>query len=220
MHNIKKNTKKMNKLDKFNFKSTKNVKLNKDIKPIKDVNLNSVIDYKKSYRQIILELENIKHNETELLKKVNYELKKDHLKKKKVFRQVEHFSFNDFAQIMIGCCVFGLPAFINVSFWDYLPLLRSSFLVMIHLFFILCVILALNYEFREGLNFDFWFIKMLMKRFFFTYFSVFMVIILLLTLVNKLNYDLTNLMVFRHFIAAQSVGMFGAITFTFLKKND
>ncbi|MFT4303140.1 MAG: hypothetical protein ACMXYG_01125 [Candidatus Woesearchaeota archaeon] len=164
------------------------------------------------------EIHDIKRKENLLLKRIDYDIHKDTFKKRQIFREVEHFSFNDFSQIAIGCCVFGLPAFINTSFWDYLPGVATSFLVLIHLFFILCVILALNYEFRDNFKINMWFIKMLFKRFFFTYFSVLMVILLLLVLVNKLTYELYNIEVFRNFIAAQSVGMFGAVTFSFLKK--
>ena len=169
--------------------------------------------------EIIEELHEIEKKEEELLDKVNWEIRKSRIEKNKRYREVEHFSFKDFVQIMIGCCVFGLPAFINTSFWDYLPNLSTHMLSYIHCFFMVCVILALNYEFREIFTLKKgWFVKMLLKRFFFTYFSVFMIITILLILVVKMGYSITNLDVLRHFLAAQSVGMFGAVTFTFLKR--
>lgn len=171
-----------------------------------------------SKEELKQELREIKKKEEQLIKKLDTELDKEEIKKRKNYFEVMHLKFSDFAQIVIGCCVFGLPAFINTSFWDYLPGMDTALLFYIHLFFIGCVILALNYEFRETFSLNKWFLKMLFKRFFYTYFSVFMVVTLLLVLVNKINYDLTVLLVFRHFLAAQSVGMFGAVTFSFLKK--
>jgi hypothetical protein len=221
--NNKVNNKKVNikkkKITVSNKKSNK--QLNKKLNSLSNKSLNNdvlSISKEKDYNKIMSELEDIKLKEIELLKKISYDINKENIKKKKLYRQVEHFSFNDFAQIMIGCCVFGLPAFINTSFWEYIPKIRTDLLIWIHLFFILCVLLALNYEFRENFSLNSWFFKMLLKRFFFTYFSVFMIILLLLGLVNKMTYSLENILVFRNFIAAQSVGIFGAITFSFLKK--
>jgi hypothetical protein len=168
--------------------------------------------------ELTLELEDIRKKEDELLNKINREFDRAKLEKRKTYFEVMHLSFNDFSQIVIGCCVFGLPAFINTSFWDYLPEVDTLLLVYIHFFFLSCVIVALNYEFRDNFSFNSWFFKMLLKRFFYTYFSVLMVILFLLVLVNKVNYSLTNLEVFRNYLAAQSVGVFGAVTFSFLKK--
>jgi len=174
---------------------------------------------KKRKIEIVDELELIEKKEEELLDKVNWEIKKSSIEKRKRYKEVEHFTFKDFAQILIGCCVFGLPAFINTSFWDYLPNVGTHLLFYIHSFFMVCVILALNYEFREIFNLkQAWFIKMLFKRFFYTYFSVFIVVVILLILVTKMGYTLTNFDIFRNYLAAQSVGMFGAVTFTFLKR--
>lgn len=172
-----------------------------------------------SQKKILKEIDEIKRKEDELIGTVQKDIQKDTERKAKVAKLVEHFSFNDFAQIMIGVCVWGLPAFINDSFWNYLPVVDTAFLIAIHTFFMLCVFLALNYEFRESFTLkSFWFTKMLLKRFFYTYFSVMMIVVLLLLLVDQINYGFTNLLVFRNFIASQSVGMFGAVTFTFLKK--
>ena len=171
-----------------------------------------------SKEQLIHEIEDIKEKEEELIHKIDTDLNKEEIKKRKTYFEVMHLSFNDFAQIVIGCCVFGLPAFINTSFWDYLPLIDTSLLFYIHVFFAGCVLLALNYEFRDTVTMNIWFIRMLLKRFFYTYVSVFMVVGLLLILVTKIHYDLTILEVVRNSLAAQSVGMFGAVTFSFLKK--
>ncbi|MFT4297790.1 MAG: hypothetical protein ACMXX5_01220 [Candidatus Woesearchaeota archaeon] len=225
----KKNKANKNNIDKENINNINKSNFNKDINKNNNrlnsnknnsniSSANAGLSSRKTYSEILCELEEIKEKESELLKKINYDIRKDEIKKKKIFRDVERFSFNDFAQIMIGCCVFGLPAFINTSFWEYLPAVRTDLLFYIHLFFILCVLLALNYEFRDNFNVDLWFFKMLMKRFFYTYFSVLMIILLLLGLVNKMSYSLPNILILRHFLAAQSVGVFGAITFSFLKK--
>ena len=175
--------------------------------------------------EILQELQNIrkdekdiKRREQQVLRKLDIDLHKDKFKQRKLFYEVSHFRYGDFSQIVIGCSVFSLPAFINTSFWDYLPEVHTYLLVGIHLFFALCVLLALNFEYRDDINLQPWFGIMLLKRFFYTYFSVMMVVILLLVLVNKLTYSVTLLEVFRNFIAAQSVGLFGAVTFSFLKK--
>lgn len=160
----------------------------------------------------------IKRREQQVLRKLDLTLHHDEVKQRKLFYEVSHFRYGDFSQIVIGCSVFSLPAFINTSFWDYLPGVHTSLLIGIHLFFALCVLLALNFEYRDSIDFNQWFGRMLLKRFFYTYFSVAMVVLLLLVLVNKLTYSLILMEVFRNFIAAQSVGLFGAVTFSFLKK--
>ncbi len=164
------------------------------------------------------ELDEIREKEEKLLRQISKDINKDKIQQQKTFKEVEHFSFNDFSQILIGCCVFGLPTFINTSFWDYIPHMKTNLLFYIHAFFILAVVLALNYEFRDSISADPWFLRKLVMRFFFTYFSVFMIIVLLLILVNKMTYSLTNIEILRNYLAAQSVGMFGAVTFSFLKK--
>ncbi|MFT4343705.1 MAG: hypothetical protein ACMXYE_03070 [Candidatus Woesearchaeota archaeon] len=162
--------------------------------------------------------EDIKKKELRLLTKLDIVTKKDDFQRHKLFYEVAHFSYTDFSQIMIGCAVFSLPALINVSFWEFLPEMTTILMFFVHLFFLACVILALNFEYRNKIDSNKWFAIMLMKRFFYTYFSTAMIIILMLIMVGKISYALPNIDVFRHFLAAQSVGIFGAVTFSLLKR--
>ena len=160
----------------------------------------------------------IQKKERRLLAKLDIVTKKDDFNRHKLFYEVAHFSYADFSQIVIGCAVFSLPALINTSFWEFLPQISTPLMVQVHLFFALCVILALNFEFRERIDSNKWFALMLMKRFFYTYFSTAMIVILMLVMVGNISYSLPNIDVFRHFLAAQSVGVFGAVTFALLKR--
>jgi len=160
----------------------------------------------------------IKERERELLDRVEFDIHKSELGRKKMFHEIAHFRYSDFSQMIIGCSVFSLPAFINTSFWEYIPLIETNLLIYIHLFLMICVMLAINFEFRDNINTDFWFARMLVKRFFYTYVTVGMVVGLLMILVGKAHYSFVTLDVIRNFLSAQSVGLFGAVTFTFLKK--
>ena len=149
-----------------------------------------------------------------------FESKKTKLDNIKLKREIKHFHFMDFAQIVIGVGAFGLPAIINTSFWDYIPNVDLSDMIFIHLFFLFCVIIATNYQFRKDLPFgDNWFMIMLTKRIFYTYVSVFMAITALMVLVGELNMQMTMYEYLLNTIAAQNVGLVGAVTFSFFKKG-
>ncbi|HDP74250.1 MAG TPA: hypothetical protein ENN46_04860 [Candidatus Woesearchaeota archaeon] len=170
-------------------------------------------------KQILSQLNRIEHGEKLLLKKINKTVDKGKVDDpRQAYFSIVHLSFNDFAQAVIGCCVFGLPAFINLSFWDYVDLMATNSIFFVHIFFSLCVMIALNYEFRNNFSFDKWFSRMLAKRFLYNYFSVMIIVVIILISLNKVNLAMTNLEVFRHFLIAQSVGLFGAVTFSFLKR--
>jgi uncharacterized membrane protein len=167
------------------------------------------------HKKIEAEIKKIHKKEGLLLNKLN---KSRSSAQQKICRQVMHFTFDDFAQAVIGCCVFSLAPFLDTDPWNFLPSIKTGLLVGAHLFFMACVFIALNYEFRNNLKLNIWFLKLLIKRFFYTYFSVMMVVSLILLLVNRMGYSLTNLEVFRNFLMVQSVGLFGATTYSFLKK--
>ncbi len=170
-------------------------------------------------KKILSQLNRIEHGEKVLLKKINKTVEKGKVDDpRKAYFSIVHLSFNDFAQAVIGCCVFGLPAFINLSFWDYVDLMHTSSIFFVHIFFSFCVVIAQNYEFRNTFSFDKWFSRMLAKRFLYTYFSVLIVIVVILISLNKIELAMTNLDVVRHLLIAQSVGLFGAVTFSFLKR--
>lgn len=150
-----------------------------------------------------------------------FERRKAQLDNLKLKREIKHFQFLDFAQIVIGVGVFGLPAIINTSFWDYLPNIQLTDMLMVHIFFLLCAVIAINYQFRQDLPFgDGWFVHMLTKRIFYTYVSVFIAVIFMMTLVGKLYMSMSMHDFLLHTLATQNVGLVGAVTFTFFKKRE
>lgn len=161
------------------------------------------------------ELVEIRKKEDELLEKLNRKKRPD----LKLKAQVRQFSFMDFSQAMVGAGVFGLPALINTSFWGYLPEITTWNMFMVHLFFIACVYITLNYDFRSVFTYDEKFLSKLTLRFFYMYLSVGIVIFILLFMLGKLHPDLNVLESLRNFLAAQSVGLVGAVTFTFIAKG-
>ncbi|MGM5485464.1 MAG: hypothetical protein ACQEP1_06360 [Nanobdellota archaeon] len=149
------------------------------------------------------------------------ERKKRIASKIKLKRQVKHFKFSDFAQAVIGVGVFGLPALINTSFWNYIPKVNLEFLFYIHLFFVFCAVIGKNYQFRSDLPLDDkWFMTLFGKHVVYMYTSVLIVIFFMLVLLNRVSLDMTMYDFLKNFLAAQSVGVIGAVTFTFFKKDD
>lgn len=163
-------------------------------------------------------LEDVKREEGLILTKFNRYLDKEKIISRKAYLEVMHFTFNDFAQAIIGSCVFSFAPFLDTDPWGYLPIINTKFLFSIHLFFVFCVFIALNYEFRNNFKLDFWFLKLLLKRLFYIYFSVLMVMCLIVIMINRINYQTSLLDVSRNLLAIQSVGLLGAVTFSFLKK--
>ena len=149
------------------------------------------------------------------------EKKKKAIVKQKLKKEIKHFHFKDFSQIVIGVSVFGLPALINTSFWDYLPRVSLEFLLYVHIFFIFSAVIATNYQFRDNFDLkDKWFMTMFIKRVFYIYISVMITMTILVVLVNKVSFDMKMYDFLKNFLAAQSVGIVGAVTFTFFKKED
>ena len=168
---------------------------------------------------LIEKISRIEKEEEEILQQLTKSQREEEHKKQQILQGIKHFTFNEYAQIVIGTCVFGIPAIFSPDMWDILPRVNVMFLFYIHLFFLACVFLALNYEFRDDFNLNASFLKLLAKRFYYVYFSVAMVVVLLLTLLDKLAYHLTMLEITKNFISTQSVGLFGAVTFSFLKQD-
>jgi hypothetical protein len=175
-------------------------------------------DIKSREKVIKKELDEIKVKEEVLLTKLNKDLGQAELKSRQSYLQVMHFTFNDFAQATIGSCVFSFAPFLDTDPWTYLPEINTAFLFFIHMFFVLCVFVALNYRFRDKFTLDFWFLRLLAKRMFYLYFSVMMVMLLVIVLIHRITYATTLLDAARNLLAMQVVGLFGAITFSFLRK--
>lgn len=167
---------------------------------------------------LLQELEDIKRREGIIIQELNQEINKDKIEEQKRKTQVKHFTFADFCQSVIGVAVFGLPAFINTSFWDYIPKLDLGSLILAHIFFLSCFTIALNYEFRKDFSWDTLFIINLLKRVFFTYISVMIAVCVILILAKKILLNMQNFFILKNFLIGQSVGLVGAITFSFLRK--
>lgn len=148
--------------------------------------------------------------------------KKEELARKIRRRQeIKHFRFTDFAQTIIGVGVFGLPSIINTSFWDYIPRTTLGFMFVVHLFFVFAMVIALNYRFRDNLSLkDRTFNYLFAKRIFYVYFSVMMSVMILLVLVRQVSMDMPLWQFLKNFFAAQSVGLVGAVTFSFFKSSS
>jgi len=165
------------------------------------------------------EIKKIESTENKIYDDVEYVRYKDKYLKSKLLSRVKKFTFSDFAQAVIGTAVFSLPAFINTSFWDYVPKISTTNLVITHLFFVFCIFIALNYTFRESFSFNIYFFADLIRRMFYLYVSVLITVIILLWMIERILPLEQIIGVLRSFLIAQSVGLIGAVTFSFFSKN-
>lgn len=175
-------------------------------------------EIKSKEKILVKELDKVKEKEQLLINKINQDLNKEKILSRKAYLEVMHFTFNDFAQATIGSCVFSFAPFLDSDPWAYLPNISTKFLFSIHIFFLICVFIALNYKFRDNFKLDMWFLRLLAKRLFYIYFSVMIVMCLILVMINRLTYQMTTLEAFRNLLTIQTVGLFGATVFSFLKK--
>lgn len=169
-------------------------------------------------KELLKRLSEIRKKEITLLKEITYDLNKEKIAEKKVYKEIEAFTFIDFARIVIGCSLFTLISFIDTDVWNSLPLESMGMIVFLHIFLCICTLIALNYEYRSNVSYDPWFIRMLLKQFFYTYVSVFMTMAVIMLLVHRMTYDLTLFEITKNVIAAQSAGMLGAVAFSLLHK--
>lgn len=148
--------------------------------------------------------------------------KKKHKKQKiELKRRIKHFRFTDFAQAVVGVGVFAMPAILDSSFWEFIDSMSLRLVIYVHLFFLFCAIIALNYQFRDDFSLkDHFFLIMFIKRVFYVYMSVVIVISMILSIIGKAGFSMTIYSVLRYFFAAQTAGLLGAVTFSFFKKVD
>jgi len=158
--------------------------------------------------KILDRLEKDEKIERKILKKV--EKKKTHENK------VKKFDFADFGQIVVGAIVFGVPTLFTPDFWVFLNNIPTYKVLMLHLFFLLCVVITINYAFRKSFSFNKKFLKQLSKRLFYIYITVMLTIVILLWGFQKISPDMLTLDFLRYVIATHSVGMVGAVTFDFI----
>ena len=110
--------------------------------------------------------------------------------------------------------MWGISIIVNPDIWQFISGLKWQSLLILHLFFVICFFVVLNYEYRTTFAFDRSFLFDLTKRMLFVYLSVVVGIIFLLALVHKLE----GPDIFKNFLTGQSVGLMGASTFSFFKK--
>jgi uncharacterized membrane protein len=138
-----------------------------------------------------------------------------------VRKHIKHFRFKDFAQITIGAGLFGLPAVLTPDLWTFIIDVKLLNLFILHVFFFMCTVIALNYEYRDDIKFDDKiYVMNLGKRIFFTWVTVMMGSIFMLALLGMMNFDFTVEHVLKNFFAVQSIGLIGGVTFSFFKKED
>lgn len=169
-------------------------------------------------KEVAKAIERLEQDEIHILESLEEARKREDRIDKERLNKIKHFSMGDFAQTIIGSTIFSMAAIINTSFWEYLPNVKTKFLFFFHIVIMVCFMIALNYEYRDSMNYDKVFLKRLFKRGFYVYFSSMMMITLLLVLVNKINLNLANVDVARNYLAAMSMGLVGSVTFSFLKK--
>jgi len=160
----------------------------------------------------------IKAEEDLILKRLDLELQKEKLQKLKRLEKLRHFNFGDFAQVIIGVLVFGLPPMLSPDLWGYMENITTLMLIGVHLLVVACVIIALNYEFRENFNWNPRFYKRLFKRMFYVYTSTIMIVFILLVLIRQVTFETPNIDALRNYFTGMSLGLVGAVTFSFLKK--
>jgi hypothetical protein len=164
------------------------------------------------------DIEDIKKKERIIIKELDQELNKGKVAEQERKFSVKHFTFADFCQSAIGVGVFGLQTIVNPDIWSFISDLDIKAIILLHIFFIICFFVALNYEFRKDFSFDIVFLRNLLKRVFFIYISVLITVAIILIVVEKLSLSMQNYDVLKNVIIAQSAGLVGAITFSFLRK--
>ena len=160
----------------------------------------------------------IKAEEDLILKRLNLELQKEKLQNLKRLEKLKHFTFGDFAQVVIGVIAFSLPPMLSPDLWGYMENVTTLMLIGVHLLVVACFIIALNYEFRDNFNWNPRFYKRLFKRVFYVYTSTIIIVFVLLVMIHQLTFETPNIDALRNCLTGMSIGLVGAVTFSFLKK--
>ena len=153
-------------------------------------------------------------------------LEHDRRHKKNTLRTLREFHFADFARTVVGTTMFSAPVLVYTrDFFDLINSLPDTWtykLFIAHLFFVFCVFITLNYSYRSTFTLDKEYLKQLAHRLLLIYMTVVGTIILLLWAFNIITEDISTLRLIRYVISAASLGIVGAVTFSFLagEKND
>ncbi len=141
-------------------------------------------------------------------------------KKKDVIRIIREFHFSDFARTVVGTTMFSAPVLVYTrDFFDLINSLPDNWtpkLFLVHFFFVFCVFITLNYSYRSTFSLEKEYLKQLAHRLLLIYMTVIGTILLLLWAFNIINDDITTLRLIRYVVSAASLGIVGAVTFSFL----
>ena len=163
-------------------------------------------------RQELLELERREDQVLKLLKKKPTE--------KQAIQKLRNFHFADFARTVVGTTMFSAPVLVYTKdFFDLINSLPESWtakLIGVHLFFVFCVFITLNYSYRSDFSWDSKYLLQLGHRMMLVYLTSFGTILLLLWAFNIITAEITTLQLIRYVISAASLGLVGSVTFSFL----
>lgn len=139
---------------------------------------------------------------------------------KDVTRKIREFHFSDFARTVVGTTMFSAPVLVYTrDFFDLINSLPDTWtykLFIAHIFFVFCVFITLNYSYRSTFILKKEYLLQLGHRLLLIYMTVLGTILLLLWAFNIITEDITTLRLIRYVISAASLGIVGAVTFSFL----
>jgi uncharacterized membrane protein len=161
----------------------------------------------------------IEEKEVRISKGVEREFHKEEAQMQERIKELKRFSFADYAQSLLGVGVWGISVLINPDIWIFTNTLNLAALFVMHLYFLVCFMVVLNYQYRHHLTFDKVFLRSFLKRVFLMYFSVLTGVLFLLFVTNKFSLSASWDMIFHSYLVGQSVGLMGAATFSFFKEE-
>ena len=172
-----------------------------------------------NFRKIANEEKIIEEKEERILKGVEREFHKEEAEVAERIKEVKNFSFADYAQSLLGVGVWGISVLVNPDIWLFTNTLNLTALLVMHIYFLVCFIVVLNYQYRAQFTLDKKFLPDFFRRVFFMYISVLSGVLFLLYVTNKFSLAESWDMIFHNFLVGQSVGLMGAATFSFFKRE-
>jgi len=161
----------------------------------------------------------IEEKEEHILKGIDREFHKQEAEIAGRIKEVKRFTFSDYAQSLLGVGVWGISVLVNPDIWIFTNTLNLTALIVMHIYFVVCFMVVLNYEYRPNFDFDRKFVGDFLKRVFIMYISVMTGVLFLLYVTNKLSIAASWDLIFHNFLIGQSVGLMGAATFNFFKRQ-
>jgi uncharacterized membrane protein len=177
------------------------------------------------------ELGRVKKTEAEILRRIKHEEAKEEEIERLERRilteidegkphqsKVKRFTFADFGQMVVGAATFGTPFLLTPDTGNMIETIALSRIILMHLLFVGCVFITLNFAFRKSFSFDAQFLKDLTKRVFLIYCTVTLVMGVLLWMLNDFTMEMSLYEALRWVLVGNSVGLVGAVTFDFLAR--